>query len=180
MSILTDSQKLTVLEKTREMLSWAYIPWKKWDSLGGYCQLGCYEKTCKDLAAEKVVIRYVPYVPTWAEGSAMKEIEQAAICLHPQLVGAFAVRLDGAGQDDFNDAPAVYVNNHLGKEAILRVYDEAIRVVRERIEDSQSAAAVTELCTEFEGQEHSEPPQEMTQPVIKRGRLMSLLVGLLP
>ncbi len=29
-------------------------------------------------------------------------------------------------QDEFNDNPAVFVNNHLGKQAILQVFDATI------------------------------------------------------
>jgi len=66
-------------------------------------------------------------------------VASAARRLHPELDGMIARRqVHGSFDLDFFDlAPAVYINNHLGKGAILSVYDDEIA----RLE-------VAELCRE--------------------------------
>lgn len=101
------------LKAARALLATAYVPWTRSDGHGGHCQLGCLAKAG--------VLGDVQESP--------EHLKVADICraLFPELRGATARRLaNGMYKEAFDDFPAVYVNNHLGKEAILRAYDAAI------------------------------------------------------
>ncbi len=103
-----------VLERTkvaREMLANCWVPWTTNDGRGGHCQIGC-------------LIRAFYWRPGYETAS--RAVREAALRLHRDLAGARRPRPDCGCPDDFNSDPAVFVNNQLGKEAILAVYDEAI------------------------------------------------------
>jgi hypothetical protein len=120
---------LQALREARALLETSYIKWMATDYQGGHCAIGCLQ-----IAARFHVV----FV------EAMKLTNEAARRLHPELKGAEAPRLEvffevKDGQyvrgvtgrlsclmDRFDEIPAVFVNNHLGKEAILEVMDDAI------------------------------------------------------
>ena len=78
-----------------------------------------------------------------------RSLDKLAVKLHEELIGVSRQRLlaipsgatplglsDKEGSDSFNENPALYVNNHLGKAAILAVIDEAIRAETEGAENA--------------------------------------------
>ncbi len=95
----------------REMLANCWVPWSTDDGEGGHCQIGCLIRAFN-----------------WGTGyaTASRAVREAAFRLHQDLAGARRPRPDCSCPDDFNSDPAIFVNNQLGKEAILAVYDEAI------------------------------------------------------
>lgn len=100
------AEQLEKLMAVREMLSRVWIPWATSDGRGGHCQLGCLMR-----------------LDAW---DLCGLIDAAALRLHPDLKGATYVRPGCTHEYEFESAPAIFVNNSLGKEAILAVYDDAI------------------------------------------------------
>lgn len=108
---------LKILRDARALLAEHYVPWTTDDGRGGHCQLGCLWEAWS----------WNPCLKQFTEPNGC--VERAARALHPELAGCSMERSDGLGRecfDHFDQFPAVYVNNQLGKEAILRVYDAAI------------------------------------------------------
>lgn len=107
---------LTKLKAARALLAEHWIPWKTSDSKGGHCHLGC------------VGIAFGGAYQDWIDFPAVRYIlDAAAKRLHPELIGEQRRREGCHGlMDHFHLTPAVFVNNHLGKDAILAVYDDVI------------------------------------------------------
>lgn len=121
------------MKEVRDLLATCWIPWKTDDERGGHCQLGAFQKVSKQRGM--VFCRQSPEVDF---------IEATAHRLHPELWGCSAERMDfWGGNDSFNTSPAVYINNHLGKDAILAVYDAAIQDLKNQLE-------LKNLCEEVE------------------------------
>lgn len=105
------------IKKARAILADHYVPWITDDGKGGHCAAGALS-----VAFDKEIYGKVPY-------PAQTVITETARALHPELAGMVARRPSDSsfvGHDSFDEWPFVYVNNHLGKEAILRVFDVAI------------------------------------------------------
>ncbi len=106
-----DERILTTLRNARALLDKTYIKWITWDYSGGHCALGALTRS----------------------GGATNEVyalNNAAVALYPQFLGAKGKRPAPYNRfskvDKFNDHPIVYLNNHVGKEATLAVFDAAI------------------------------------------------------
>lgn len=120
---MTDQKFLTILTEARSVLAESYIKWYLQDSKGGHCAAGSVLHKADDM----------PHYLT-----VMDKLNAVAKQLHPELTGQSAPRKDPLGiynplagavqfsRDYFDSHPVVYVNNHLGKEAVLAVFDAAI------------------------------------------------------
>lgn len=121
------------LKAARALLATAYVPWTTDDGRGGHCQWGCLQQ---------VGVRSL-YSPEH------KQIEEACRALFPELRGRSARRpLAGICElEKFDEAPAIFVNNHVGKEAILRAYDAAILdlEIAEATMPAEAPAAAAEI-----------------------------------
>ena len=111
MSLKSD---LEILREARALLEKSYVRWTVDDDHGGHCALGCFN------------IASGLYVGTFPSTDAWRIIEDSAKRLHPELVGKWRPRNIQSTYDEFDEAPAVFVNNQLGKEAILEVFNDAI------------------------------------------------------
>jgi hypothetical protein len=103
------------LKEARALLEKCWIPWSLRDGKGGHCHLGVCQRIT-DVLSIQGRREYVEMVET---------IDDASVRLHPELKGQVSPR-PYYGNDAFNCTPAVYINNQLGKEAILDVYDDEI------------------------------------------------------
>jgi hypothetical protein len=131
---MTNEKLAAFLQEVRDLLAVAWIPWKMFDFNGGHCQYGC----------ALAVLEKTDILFDFA--GAMDYVDRTAQLLHPELRGAVAKRDDSRfAKDKFNSTPAVYVNNHLGKDAILAVYDAAIASLRAPVNDPVDAE-VAALC----------------------------------
>lgn len=136
---------LDLLKAARKLLAEHWIPFNLFDDTGGVCQLGALKKAqafmlCPPTLRHKITIDFedaeivVPVrtsVQQHREALAAYREARCAIILvsrelHPELIGQVKHRSDGAGMDCFDQHPAIYINNHLGKDAILAVFDVAI------------------------------------------------------
>lgn len=118
---MTKKQILETIKSARVWLAKHYVPWTREDANGDGCQLGALHHamgrpTCR-YEANLIVDRFEK-----------DHIAPVARRMHPELTGQKRPRLPGGFYtlDDFEYSPAVFVNNQLGKEAILAVYEEAI------------------------------------------------------
>lgn len=113
---MNKQEMLEKLTAARAILAEHWIPWKTSDFNGGHCHLGC------------VGIAFGGGYQNWIDFPAVVIIlDEAAKRLHPELMGEQRRREGCRGlMDHFHKTPAVFVNNHLGKEAVLAVYDDVI------------------------------------------------------
>jgi len=118
MSILND------LINVRNLLDATFIQWTRDDYNGRHCVVGCID-----------VVAYTDHFgePSKNATSLNEAVHEAARRLHPELRDAERPRADFQDETDrFNSHPAIYVNNHCGKEAILKVLDYAIAQKEDR------------------------------------------------
>lgn len=104
---------LEILRESRDLLDKSYVKWISDDGHGGHCALGAIGAVL-DRAHYQTHLTFFNLLDT------------TATILHPELLGETRERLDGCGIDDFNVSPTVFLNNHVGKEAALAVFDAAI------------------------------------------------------
>ncbi len=105
-----DKTMLMILQETRKLLEVCYVPWTTDNGNGGRCVLGCV-RVASELAR--------------CEAS-MQPLDRSAIRLHPELIGKVAIHHGNMSPYSFDAWPAIYINNQLGKAAILDVVDDAI------------------------------------------------------
>ena len=126
---------LEVLNKARAILATNYCKWVTDDGRGHHCASGAISVAASGRAAA-------------AEMNSIREtIRASAIRLHPELAGACRPRLNMRGTDfvdmGFHDRfeldPMIFVNNQLGQQAILEVFDDAIQNLE-----------LSKLCAEVE------------------------------
>jgi hypothetical protein len=125
---------LGVLQHARAILATNYCKWTNDDGHGNHCASG----------AIRVASSHVFYCL-----DILAITNDSAIRLHPELKGAGSRRLnlvngellDIGLTDWFDDCPTVYVNNQLGQQAILEVFDDAIANLE-----------VARLCAQVESQ----------------------------
>lgn len=128
---MNKAEILTIIRKARELLAERWIPWRLGDASGGHCQAGCIWVALGIMECEFGGPAIYISAKSYENYRAVQDfIDATARDLHPELVGCIRPR---CGQfwrvhldDSFDRYPAVFVNNQLGKEAILAVYDEAI------------------------------------------------------
>jgi hypothetical protein len=110
---------LEILREARALLAEHYVKWARSTSDGGHCALGCL-----DMASG------VEDAWTYPEQAHM--LDAAARRMHPELAHprAECPHFIGSGltsvYDDFENSPIVFINDHLGKDAALAVFDDAI------------------------------------------------------
>jgi len=144
--------ELEVLRDARELLAQCYVKWTVDDDAGGHCAMGCV-----NLAR----VGYASVAPVKGD-NALDLVNRACERLHPELQGKRAPRMeyyDGifmdCGHEDFFDThPMVFVNNQLGKEAILACFDDAIlheemRVMLENVQ-AQTAESPGQILSDPE------------------------------
>jgi hypothetical protein len=120
MTYLTLELQLNMLQAARDLLAATYIQWVSHTPDGRHCAVGVLD----------VLGLYNSRCPVF------QRLEATARSLYPEYEGASAwraVREESKGpeegplfKDYFLRDPLVYVNNHLGKEATLAVFDSAI------------------------------------------------------
>jgi hypothetical protein len=111
---------LSTLKRARVILGRSYIPFLQFDGNGGHCALGAISE-----------VKY-------GRDTRMSEFEDEALALsetakalHPEFIGTY-IRYSGS-IFSFNIAPIVFINNYLGKEATLRVFDVTIAELELRL-----------------------------------------------
>jgi hypothetical protein len=110
---MPDTETLTILRAARNLLDKSYIKWNPDDGKGGHCAIGAICKVALHMGYYTTPIREL--------------IDAECIALHPELVGKVAPRENTVFYGDtFSLNPTVYVNNQLGKAAILAVFDSCI------------------------------------------------------
>ncbi len=120
-------ETLDILKRARAILDVSYIRFQQTDYKGGHCSLGAIS-----------VARGVDATGGWeAEAVALSETARA---LHPELRGKISQRVPDYWLDIFDDCPIVFVNNHLGKEETLRVWDVTIAELELRLAAEELAA----------------------------------------
>ena len=111
---------LELLKETRALLDAKFTKWRACEVIAGetrYCHIGAVEHVCG--AVHKV--------PWEQYADVIDAIDNACRALHPELRGQSRPRGHGdTWEDHFDSTPGVFVNNQLGKEAILAAYDHAI------------------------------------------------------
>ncbi len=129
-------ETLDILKRARAILEANYIRWAVSNGAGGYCAIGAL-----GVAGHSNPWHFDRSEPEYVA------ICEAATALHPELAGAVRDRPDGAS-DRFDDCPIIFVNNHLGKESTLRVWDVTIAELELRLaaaEQQESPAEVPVL-----------------------------------
>ncbi len=112
---MTKTKLRELLTQVRDLLADHFCRWKEFGPNGTYCAMGAIRKVAGWTGKFDIV-------KDAAEASARE--------LHPRLIGAHKPRRDGQRRDDYFDKyPVVFINNHLGKKPILRVFDHAISKV---------------------------------------------------
>ncbi len=119
-------EMLDVITKARGLLDKGYIKWRMCDGKGNYCASGAVAM-CSGAKHEPrtKTVRFTSGHGMWM--AAMTYVDGLARQMYPDLKGKVAARQDSVALDYFNVTPMVYLNNQVGKEAVLEVFDEAIR-----------------------------------------------------
>ncbi len=119
---------LSNLKKARTLLEATYCQWLQNTVDGKHCSLGAIGNIKRYSSyRDQLLFSYIRHVDP--EALALSE---TAISIHPELVGCIAVRLDTT-REAFDYSPIVYVNNHLGKEETLRIWDLTIAELELRV-----------------------------------------------
>lgn len=108
---MTSRDMLSAIAMARVILDERYIKWCSDNGHGGHCHMGCLNLVFGALVENTESTSFF--------------MDSVAREMHQDLFGAEKPRLYG-GLDKFDVWPCVFINNHLGKEAILEVYDEAM------------------------------------------------------
>lgn len=110
---MTKAVTVRYLNAARKLLEAGFIRWREDDGKGGYCASGALMKAASYRRFTELV----------------QITNGAARELFPSCTNTSKPRRDGRFES-FDYFPTVFVNNHLGKKAILRVFDRAIENVR--------------------------------------------------
>ncbi len=121
---MTRKEEIEHLQAARNLLDQSYCKWTWDDGKGGHCAVGCLIMTDNERLAGM----------GW---SFLKNLlDEEAEILHPELKDAVRER-PGGMYDCFNTSPTVYVNNQLGKETTLQLFD-AVILALEIAEESET------------------------------------------
>lgn len=107
------------LKKGLDILRGSYTQWFQNTLDGKHCSLGAIG-WAKDQGYSSSADQEV------------RILSETALALHPELQGLEACRITG-GYDIFNECPILYVNNHLGKEETLRMWELTIAELELRL-----------------------------------------------
>ncbi len=120
-------ETLSIIKSARGILDKTYVQWFQDDGKGGHCALGSVAN------AKRLAL-------VGCDDPAVEILSETADALHPELQGKSASRPVSdlcrhlpCGRDRFDDCPILYVNNHLGKEETLRVFDLTIAELELRV-----------------------------------------------
>lgn len=107
--------ELDALKLAREILDRTYIKWTTNDGKGGHCALGA------------LIEANASYGGTYS--ALMNFLADIALTQKQfsKYQGKSGRRKDGGGDDEFNAAPIVYLNNQVGKVAVLKLFDAGIK-----------------------------------------------------
>lgn len=134
------------LRAMRDMLAVCYVPWTTDDQKGGHCAAGVIQKVVNGC-----------YTPEFHIFFGL--LNGAAQRCHPALKGVAVERpaeFQFIGKADMFDlSPAIYVNNHLGKDAILAVFDDAIHFEELKLLNAEVSASIK-----------AAPDTEIAEPVM--------------
>lgn len=112
---MTIMEQITALKGARDILDKSYIKHRVNDGQGGVCAQGAL---IKQLNANPAVLN--------PEFCLLHEIlVRNAKALHPELTGRIYYNNSHFGTS-FDVSPVVFINDYLGKEEILKVFDSAI------------------------------------------------------
>lgn len=111
---MTKAVTVRYLNAARKFLEAGFIRWIMEDGKGGYCATGALMKAAASYRQFNELVQIT-------NGAARE--------LFPSCTNTSKPRRDGRFES-FDYFPTVFVNNHLGKKAILRVFDRAIENVR--------------------------------------------------
>jgi hypothetical protein len=118
---------LEILRNARPILVTSYVPFIADDRQGGHCVAGCVSKGAGHISGN------------WPDMTVLRFLDAHARALHPECAGAVLPRPERytwegcVSFDKFDSFPAIFVNNHLGKEAVLQVVDSAILELETRL-----------------------------------------------
>ncbi len=98
---------LDAIRAARDLLDQTYVKWIGDDGKGGHCAVGC-------LIATNGALHHHPFLNDLARE------------MYPEHTGKRMPRAFGGYPDVFDQSPLVYVNNQLGKEATLALFDRRI------------------------------------------------------
>lgn len=150
------AELLSIIRQARALLAERWIPWMTGDGKGGHCHVGCLGVVTGEMPLGGDVFSMRINV-SFLDGSAFMvacdAIDKIARELHPELEDAVGARPDLAymcSTERFGQNPGVFVNNQLGKEAILRVYDEAISRLELEVLCEEEAAKLAAQPVEVE------------------------------
>ncbi len=126
---------LDTLKRARAILAVSYIRFRQSNYQGGHCSLGAIAAANGwELAPASIPEALL--------------LSETASALHPEFRNTVTDRNDGY-MDIFNDCPIVFVNNHLGKEETLRVWDVTIAELELRLAAVEGAPVAKEAELEL-------------------------------
>lgn len=147
---MTKNQQLTALQGARAILDKSYCKWTNNDRKGGHCAQG---------AVMKQLGMGIGY--SWANPGVrflllelMVTLGDSAMALHPELHGSMSPPNAPGAPDTyanrpyfFEVAPVVFINDFLGKEATLAVFDSAILELESELHATGELKIVDEIVT---------------------------------
>lgn len=150
---MTIREKLTKLHEARTCLAAGFCKYYGRDADGNHCGVGALAEVfgMYDVYGLRPSYNGTPIGTENEFQGLMKVLEETARSLYPELKGAEAIRpnltVRGDPFDSFDNCPLVYLNNVLGREAVLEVYDTAIaRLARTLAPTAPVPALEEELC----------------------------------
>lgn len=125
------SLKTSLLTDARNLLADRWCAFEGKNAEGNYCAQGALAETCgyHMRSASCAITDENTRVQEYLDLS--HYLNTVARELYsPSEEGKSGQRPDGM-RDSFNSSPLVYINNHLGRDAALRVFDEGIKKLQE-------------------------------------------------
>ncbi len=121
-------EALSIIKSARGILDKTYVQWYQDNGKGGHCAVGS-------------VANARGLNMTGSKDPAVQILSETAKALYPELRGKTASRLSFTftlcgglcSTDYFDECPILYVNNHLGKEETLRIFDLTIAELELRV-----------------------------------------------
>lgn len=107
------------LKKGLDILRGNYTQWYQNSANGRHCSLGAIAVAKGNLYSSTSALEVLA-------------LSETAKALYPELKNCYASRL-GGGYDLFDTCPILYINNHLGKEESLRMWELTIAELELRL-----------------------------------------------
>ena len=122
---MTIVEKIERLKEARTVLDRTYVKWYQDNGAGGHCAIG----SVGYVAQKRLTTRNNTDPEIIAAREVVELLNVMARILYPQYSGRVekrAIPTIEYGDDSFNIGPVVFLNNHVGKEAVLAVFDATI------------------------------------------------------